>query len=248
MIIVILIIVLLEMVNCYNVINIGSTGLLMPYSIGILGYMKKYKVLENCKFIGTSGGAWCSILYNLEKDLSNHDKIWSILLENTNEIIYDNMHECQIKAKNNLIEKYKNINFNDDIVKKTSIGINVINVNYIYPEKKLITNFTDIEDLINICYASSYIPLISGKKLYYKYNNNRYVDGGIFDSTQIIDDPNILNIHYSMWGRNFEKYNGVSPISGTKINKKLSYELYNYGWEDAEKNIKSILNNKNIIE
>ena len=51
-----LIILLLNImfVKCYNIIlNIGSTGLLIPYSLGALGYIKKNINTKNPQLIGT---------------------------------------------------------------------------------------------------------------------------------------------------------------------------------------------------
>ena len=74
---------------CNNlIINIGATGLLLPYTLGVLGYIKHHSSINkhNSKFIGTSGGAYCSVLYCLEKDLSNHDKLWNIFFNNKRNI------------------------------------------------------------------------------------------------------------------------------------------------------------------
>ena len=57
---------------CNNlIINIGATGLLLPYTLGVLGYIKDHSTITryNSKFIGTSGGAYCSILYCFENNL-----------------------------------------------------------------------------------------------------------------------------------------------------------------------------------
>jgi hypothetical protein len=102
----------------YNlIINIGPTGLLLPYTLGILGYIKHntYCNKYNSKFIGTSGGSYCSLLYCIENDLSNHNKIWNIFFNNTNSkiYIYKNLNIYQNNLINNLKYKYKNYNINN---------------------------------------------------------------------------------------------------------------------------------------
>jgi hypothetical protein len=57
-------------------LNIYGTGMFLPYSIGIIGYIKKHFPLTDINITGISGGAICSILYTQEDDLSNPDKIW----------------------------------------------------------------------------------------------------------------------------------------------------------------------------
>ena len=52
-------------------INIDTTGLLIPYTIGALGYVKKNLNICDYRLIGVSGGSFASIIYHFEKDLSN---------------------------------------------------------------------------------------------------------------------------------------------------------------------------------
>ena len=62
--------------TAYTNINIYGTGMFLPYSIGIIGYIKKHFPLPDANITGISGGAICSILYTQEDDLSNPDAIW----------------------------------------------------------------------------------------------------------------------------------------------------------------------------
>ena len=86
------------------IVNIGATGLLLPYTLGVLGYIKSHTNINknNSKFIGTSGGAYCSLLYCFEEDLSDYDKLWNIFFTNKESkvYIYKNLHTYQ----NNLIK------------------------------------------------------------------------------------------------------------------------------------------------
>jgi hypothetical protein len=50
-------------------INLYGTGMFMPYSMGIIGYIKKHFPLTDVNITGISGGAICSILYTQEDDL-----------------------------------------------------------------------------------------------------------------------------------------------------------------------------------
>ena len=96
----------MSVISGYNyILNIGSTGLLIPYSLGAIGYIKKSNYINNYKLIGTSGGAYCSILYKYEKDLTQHDYIWKNIFklnEDTKIDLY-NIHKFQNNTINILI-------------------------------------------------------------------------------------------------------------------------------------------------
>src|SRR6056300_1858830 len=81
-----LIILFLNMISiakAFTNINIYGTGLFLPYSMGVIGYIKKNIVVhDDYKITGISGGAWCSLLYTQEEDLSDHDKIWGYTIGN----------------------------------------------------------------------------------------------------------------------------------------------------------------------
>ena len=70
-----LIVNMINIVNAFTSINIYGTGLFLPYSMGVIGYIKKNIAVPDYKITGISGGAWCSLLYTQEDDLSDHDKI-----------------------------------------------------------------------------------------------------------------------------------------------------------------------------
>ncbi len=235
--------------NCYNIIfNIGSTGLLLPYTMGSLGYIKKNVKIDNYELIGTSGGAWCATLYLFENDLSNHDKIWNIFLKNeTNEInAFKNLDIFANLSRQNFKDRYKSQNY-----KIQNININVLDVTNIFKIKNIkISQFNDIDDLINLCYASSYIPFISGKNICYKYNYRKFIDGAVLNNdnkcynikydtnlkNNIINNYIKLNINYKMWGRKFNEIDKRNIL-----NIKSSNYLYKIGWEDTEKNIHKYL-------
>lgn len=226
------------------IVNIGATGLLLPYTLGVLGYIKNHTNVNrhNSKFIGTSGGAYCSLLYCFEKDLSNHDKIWNIFFLNKESkvYIYKNLHTYQNNLITTLKTKYENRNINE-----LPIIIKVNKYNYLFNiRKQYIHNFDNITDLIYFCHCSAYIPFFSGYKLYYRYKDNKYIDGAVIKNT-IFNNTNILNINYSMWGR---KYN---PYLTLYIDYNTSNKLYQEGWNDTRDNFHKIADlfykNDNII-
>lgn len=215
--------------NTYMNINIYGTGMFLPYSIGIIGYIKKHFPLTDVNITGISGGAICSILYSQEDDLSNPDKIWDYTIgADINELsLYKDLRVFQKNVGNNLKLRYNN-------TEPRSIDkISVISTNILKMKNEKISNFDNINDLIDFSLCSSYIPYVSGDTAGKKYNGIEYMDGEIFrdykyDKKQTC--PTTISIHRKMWGRKFPMNNYLYT------NKQISRELFNYGWEDTRNN------------
>ena len=220
--------------NTYMNLNIYGTGMFLPYSIGIIGYIKKHFSLPqtDLNITGISGGAICTILYTQEDDLSNPDKIWDYTIgSDVNELLLKDLRVFQKNIGNNLKLRYNN----KEPRNIDKISIISTNVNTMKNEK--ISNFKNINDLIDFSLCSSYIPYISGNNLSKKYNGVDYMDGEIFrdykyDKKQTC--PTTISIHRKIWGREFPLINYVYT------NKQISNELFYYGWTDTEKNINEL--------
>ena len=219
--------------NTYMNLNIYGTGMFLPYSIGIIGYIKKHFPLTVINITGISGGAICSILYTQEEDLSNPDKIWDYTIgsEISELLLHKDLHIFQKNVGNNLKLRYNN-------TKPRNIDkISIISTNIYKMKNEKISNFNNINDLIDYSLCSSYIPYISGDTIGKKYNGVDYMDGEIFrdykyDKKQTC--PTTISIHRKMWGRKFPINNYIYT------NKEISRELFNYGWEDTRKNINEL--------
>ena len=100
--------------NTYMNINMYGTGMFLPYSMGIVGYIKKHfpQVLSDVNITGISGGAICSILYTQEDDLSNPDNIWDYTIgpDISELLLYKDLHIFQ-KWELNLTKILKNFFF-----------------------------------------------------------------------------------------------------------------------------------------
>lgn len=217
-------------IAAYPLININmyGTGMFLPYSIGIVGYIKKHFPLPDANITGISGGAICSILYTQEDDLSNPDKIWDYMIgEDINELaLYKDMRIFQKNIGDNLKSRYS--------VSPRDFGnISVISTNVAKMKNEKISGFSDISDLIDFSLCSSYIPFVSGDTLGKNYKGTEYMDGEIFrdykyDKKQTC--PTTISIHRKIWGRKFNIGNYLYT------NKQISRDLFNYGWEDTHKN------------
>tara|TARA_B000000437_G_scaffold213437_1_gene186099 strand:+ start:11089 stop:11844 length:756 start_codon:yes stop_codon:yes gene_type:complete len=241
-------ILFINFVNSY-IFNIGSTGLLLPYSLGILGYIKKHNIINSDELIGTSGGSYCSLLYKFENNLNSHDFIWNNIfnLNKSTKIDLYNLNKFQLRNNNILFNRYLNHSVNNLNIKIVATQYN----NILDKKECVFSYYSNISDLINKCYCSSYIPYISGDKFYYKYNNTKYYDGAF-------NKINKKNIHYSFNNNNLiinklSQNNNIFYINSNTWGRKwnepfkhyLDYEtsefLFYQGWYDTLHNIDKIL-------
>lgn len=211
-------------------INLGSTGLLFPYTLGALAYIKTHIKPTNYNFVGISGGTWCSLIYHFEKNITDHDQLWSILIGNKNYTISmldnNNMQNFQQIVSTNMKNRYKNKNIINMPISIITTKIN----NDKCIESIKITKFKDIDDLVNFCLCSSYIPYISGKSLYMEYNNDKYIDGELFKNNNNFL-KNALLINKNTWKRKFTFRERIY------LDYNQSAKLFEYGWKDAEQNL-----------
>ena len=212
----------------YN-ICVGSTGLLFSYSMGSLAYLKT----QNVKYhlVGTSGGSWCSLLYHLEDDISNHDTLWDNYVGDRNMCIKllnrEDMKRLQNSMKFGIKTRHNEKNISDIplsiITTKLSDTMQHTNV--------IIDKFDDIDDIINYALCSSYIPFICGNKYYMDYKKEKYVDGNIFQDKAIQQMNCDFHLDKTTWGRKYSLTDGFS------LNYDISYQLFENGWNDAMKNM-----------
>ena len=133
-------------------------------------------------------------------------------------------------------KRYKNIQ--KDTIK--NLPISIIGTNYnvkkckLYNEK--VSEFDNINDLIDFCLCSSYIPYISGSTFSKKYKGSFYIDGEVKSTIHAESDKkNTIDINRFMWGRQFTRKELLY------LDKDKSRELFTNGWEDTKNNKDKIL-------
>lgn len=215
---------------CYHM-NVGATGVLFSYSLGALSYIKTCLRPTDYKLIGVSGGAWCSLIYHFEKDIHDHDLLWSILVGSKSDSIMlyskKSMQTLQFTVAHNMKERYKDIS-----VENIPISILATKFHKGRLHNVLIDKFDDINHLVDICLCSSYIPFISGGKPYMVYRNEKYVDGAIMRNHKLyFNNSATLNINIHTWKPKIRFRDKFI------LNFETSKKLFQQGWQDAKHNL-----------
>lgn len=219
---------------CYNVC-VGSTGLLFSYTMGALSYLKNKNV--DYHLIGTSGGSWCSLIYHLENDISNHDLLWDNYVgDRDTKINLFNNNDMKL-LQESMVNGIKSRHGDKDVSELPLSIVTTKMVYNVYPQNVIINEFDDIDDVINYALCSSYIPYICGKSRHIRHKNQNFIDGYIFRNEKLISHCD-LHIDKTTWGRKYGASDGF--VLDYHISKKIFYD----GRIDAMKN----LTNSNIIK
>lgn len=209
----------------YKSISITPGGLKGFYMLGICKYIKENYCLDDFIFYGSSAGSWNALYLSLPFDDSQYfDKIIKI---KPNQL--DNLYDLETQLKQILLQdehigKYTHKQTPDN---KCNICYSVYKK---YKFKKIVkNNFQNWEDLIECCIASSHLPYISNNNLFYAYQNERCVDGGLFRTNYPKEIIPTLRISPKMF--NNKKF--LARSKGTNLNiEKMIYQ----GYRDAMTN------------
>ena len=217
-----LLLLFMNLINCLQ-IYIGSTGLLFPYSLGSIAYLKHNLNYSNINMTGVSGGAWCSIIFQIENNLTNHDYLWKKYIGTEHEKINIFNRKCMEKLQNKLTNSIMQTNID---VKNIPIAFYVTKIQPFYSKNILINKFESLDKIVNFAKCSSYIPFLCGKNISFKYHNNHYIDGVFFH--KIPSDISLqISPHYFTL---FQKL-----YINSKLDMKISKSLFDKGWKDSEK-------------
>jgi hypothetical protein len=217
-------------------IYIGTGGNTGAYMVGVMGYIKKHFNIEKYKYTGSSAGSWITIMSKYEKNLTDFDTIWKDFI---NKDIKFKASLCKYKyipyiIKGNILTKYGNMKIKKDI------GIYVSKIDDKKNMKKVLSyDYNNLEELLELCHCSSYIPIISGKEMSIKYKNNNYIDA-IFTLKNekediITNKKNTLIITKHIWNRSFT----IKDYIYCDYNNYK--KLYEYGWNDTKQNHNKIV-------
>ena len=198
-------------------IIIGTGGYYGFYQLGICHYIMKHFDYSNKTIMGVSAGSWNNIIMALTPEKANIfiREIFKQIPQSTHIISLPNV--LQNIAKNILV--LEDIDMNKINICVTEIGNS---------EMVLYKHFLSIDDMCRCCSASSFVPLVTCKDIFYFYKNKMCFDGGIIYKLFKNSFKNSLIIKASMFNR-FKWHKGKSFI---KPNYTF-YQLYLLGFHDA---------------
>jgi hypothetical protein len=198
-------------------------GFTMPYTLGVCQFIKENYSLTNYKFIGASAGSWLSVY--LASDMNLTDDIiidYSKLFENKG-IFYKWHNICPF-----LIDEFTKSISDTSFINKKLIKVSVSNYENKTFSNKLIDDYDNLDELLQLCTISSYIPILSGISI--PKRNNLITFDGYFTEPDFEDSKIKLKICNYMFNRKFT----LSDVLGkSKININ---ELINLGYYDSIKN------------
>jgi len=206
----------------YNIIY-NTGGYYGFYQLGVCHYIKNNFKYNDKSTLGISAGSWLSLFMNVDKLHTN--KFLLLLFKNLkrNTPIHKLPHIFK-----SAIEPF--INY----ISTKNINILVTDVSEC--KYKIHNKFLSVNDAINCCNASSFVPFVTCKELFYFYNHKLVVDGGLFKKIYMksIDTDKSLIIKYDMFGR----FKHFKLFKSFRRPKYSLYELYLLGYKDASRNHK----------
>jgi hypothetical protein len=191
------------------------------YQLGVCHYIKNHFEYKNKITLGISAGSWLNLFMSLDNNKSQN------FLNNVFEKIPS---DCPIyklpKFFKSIIQEYK---FEDFDVSKMNIAVTDLDNR----KMNIYNNFISLDEIVRCCTASSFIPFITYKDLFFFYKNKLSLDGGLLKRFYLkhINVEKTLIIKFNMFNR-FKWYPLLSFIKP----KNSFYELYMFGYNDALKN------------
>jgi len=168
--------------------------------------------------VGFSSGSFNSLFMNLNNQ-KNNDYIKCLLgikiKKDIKEILLGIIHSIKKKFKSEDFD-LKNTN----VAVTHSNGLNIYN------------NFLDINDTLNCCTASSFVPLVTYNDVLYFYKYKLCLDGGLFFQPYIKNTKKLVITHYM-----FKRYKKPRTFMvGLVTDKTNVYQMYLNGYNDARNN------------
>jgi len=194
------------------------------YQLGICHYIKNHFNYSKKKIFGFSAGSWAGVFLCLDNKHSN-ECIRSLFKQTGYCCPLPNM-PTYFKHS---ISEYKESEFD---LSTLYVGMTNIENKSMY----LKTNFLNMDDCIQSCIGSSFVPMVTYHDIIYFYNHKNVVDGGLCYRKYIkkIDTDKVLVISPSLFRPNQKKR--FMLIRGFFKPKRSLYDLYLLGYNNARKN------------
>lgn len=192
------------------------------YMTGICKYIRDHYDLKRVKYYGASAGAW-NVLYLACKD--HKEELFMKQTQEIGQFSYIDLYDMEKTMKKRLVKYFT---LNDFDLDKINICVSKKRNMIPFVSKMIISEFEDMDDLVETCIASSHLPWIANGDFFYQYRGNKCFDGGFFNKPYTRKDyvkPSFI-ITPEMW-RN-KKINNLNRMYSLDIHKMLYY-----GYNDA---------------
>ena len=218
-----------------KLITVSPGGFKGFYILGILTYLKETYNLDDYIFSGASAGSWNSLFMCYKGDPLEF--VYNLMDYNIKKA--KTITELQYFLKYKLLTTCKEDDFD---LRKLFIGVTTLkNFKFL---TNIFSDFENLDDAINCCMASSFIPLITGG-LSNKYHNMFTFDGGFSTYPYLNKEKTVIHISPSMWDDLKHDKNKQNSIKGSirtikqfseffSVSKNNLLELFDNGYHDAK--------------
>lgn len=211
-----------------KIIQISPSGFVAPYQLGVCMYIKNHYNLLDTKFIGGSAGSWLSVY--MASDINNDDLLHKFMPDFMDEFGYNKVIRKWRTVGKFLKTEIPRYISSTSFVDEKRIMVSLSNIDTCKLVNEITDDYSSLDELMELCYLSSFIPLLSGDNIPV-YKNKRFVDATF---TKKVFNKVDLFINPTMWGRKFYMSDYVGY---NKTFKKIDYhKLLREGYLDAMKN------------
>ena len=222
-----------EFINNKKLITISPGGFKGFYLFGINTFIKENYDLNNFIYSGASAGAWNGLFMCYKND--PFEFVYNLLDYNIKKS--KTISELEFYMKYKILSCYKEEDFD---LRRLFIG--VTSFTNFKSRTNIFSDFSNLDDAINCCIASSHIPFVSGG-FTNKYQNMYTFDGGFSNYPYLNIENQVLHISPNMWNELNIKKNFKNSINSVQkyidifsISKNNLLELFDDGYQDAKKN------------
>jgi hypothetical protein len=187
--------------------------------IGICHYLKNHFPVAKKSITGFSCGSFLALFMRIKPELEHAYLKYLFALDRSPITLPQLLDKSVSTIQDHFV-------YEDFDLRQTQIGVSTVK------GLEVFNDFTSLEDLLACCRSSSFVPFVTQLDAILFYKNRLTFDGGIhYKKIKRLKKKETLLIGSSMFGRF-----GDSLIAGFKKPKCSYYQLYLYGYRDAQKN------------
>lgn len=205
----------------------NGCGWFFNYFLGIAKVLQDKFNLDDCIFIGFSGGCFPAIVLGAElnpEDAMFRSKETSFLLSQDP---FGAFSMNSYEYLENVVKKEITMDSLEKMKNRTFISMTELP----YFKNVTLSSWDSPEDLAKCACASCFIPILLSPKFYYEYRGKKMIDGCLSYSSIVSEDTNTLEFSVNLF--DFNLYTYLCPSSSVRKTKNL----YKMGIQFAEDNI-----------